>query len=103
MREERETYIAMATEMLKQLDLAQGALGQDLLTEDVGDLLHGNTLASLDIGGSAGKRLVCSTAPQEPSNPPDNTVCTLAQLLGDIVLFVDDEILVEDLEDLAAL
>ena len=28
---------------------------------------------------------------------PDNAVCTLAQLLGDVVALVDDELLVEDL------
>jgi len=34
---------------------------------------------------------------------PDDTVCTLSQLLGHIVTLVDDELLIEDLEDLAAL
>ena len=34
---------------------------------------------------------------------PDNAVGTLAQLLGHRVPLVDDEVLVEDLEDLAAL
>lgn len=43
----------MASEMLKKLDFSQGALGQDLLTEDIGNLLDGNTLTSLDIRGSA--------------------------------------------------
>lgn len=36
-------------------------------------------------------------------NIPDNTVCTLTQLLGDIVPLIHDEILVEHLEHLAAL
>lgn len=40
----------MATEMLKQLDLSQGPLGQDLLAEDIGDLLDGDALAGLDVG-----------------------------------------------------
>jgi hypothetical protein len=34
---------------------------------------------------------------------PNDSVCTLTKLLGDIVSFIDDEFLVEDLEDLAAL
>lgn len=34
---------------------------------------------------------------------PDDTVSTLAQLLGHIVLFVHDEVLVKHLEDLATL
>lgn len=37
------------------------------------------------------------------SNLPDNAVCALAQLLGDIVALIDDKVLVEDLEDLATL
>lgn len=43
----------MATEVLKKLDLAQGALGEDLLTEDIGDLLDGNALAGLVVDGGA--------------------------------------------------
>jgi hypothetical protein len=34
---------------------------------------------------------------------PDNTICALTELLGDSVALVDDEVLVEDLEDLATL
>lgn len=34
---------------------------------------------------------------------PDDAIRTLTQLLGDIVVLVDDEVLVEDLEDLATL
>lgn len=44
-----QTYIAVATEMLKQLNLSQGALGQDLLAEDIGDLLDSNTFTGLDV------------------------------------------------------
>ena len=33
--------------MLQELDLAQGALGQDLLAEDIGDLFDGDTLVGL--------------------------------------------------------
>lgn len=43
----------MAPEMLEQLDLSQGALGEDLLAEDVGDLLDGDTFASLGVGRGA--------------------------------------------------
>ena len=43
----------MASEVLQQLDLAQGALGQDLLAEDIGDLLDGYTFTGLVVGSSA--------------------------------------------------
>lgn len=50
-------YIAMASEVLKELDLTQGALGQDLLAEDIGDLLDGDTLVALVVdGGTVGTR-----------------------------------------------
>ena len=39
--------------MLEQLDLTQGALGQDLLAEDIGDLLDGDAFARLVVGGRA--------------------------------------------------
>jgi hypothetical protein len=47
--EEGQAHVAMASEVLEQLDLAQGALGQDLLAEDIGDLLDGDTLVGLVI------------------------------------------------------
>lgn len=46
------THIAMAAEVLEQLDLAQGALGENLLAEDICDFLDGNTLVGLVIDGS---------------------------------------------------
>ena len=39
--------------MLEKLDLAQGALGQDLLAEDIGNLLDGDTLLGLVVDGGA--------------------------------------------------
>lgn len=39
--------------MLQELDLAQGALGKDLLAEDIGDFLDGNTLVGLVVHGGA--------------------------------------------------
>ena len=75
----------MASEVLQQLYLAQGAFGQNLLGENICDLLDSDTLASLVVGGSA-----------------DDSVRALAELLGDSVALVDNEVLVEDLEDLAA-
>jgi len=45
-------YIAVASEMLEQFYFSQGALGQDLLAEDIGDFLDGNALTRLDIRGS---------------------------------------------------
>jgi len=41
----------MSSEMLQELDLAQGALGQDLLTKDIGDLLDGDTFVGLIVHG----------------------------------------------------
>ena len=40
--------------MLEQLDLAQGAFGQDLLAKDIGDLLDGDALVCLVVDGGAG-------------------------------------------------
>ena len=77
--------VSVAAEVLQQLDLAQGTLGQNLLGEDICDLLESDALASVVVGGSA-----------------DNAERALAELLGDSVALVDDEVLVEDLEDLAA-
>jgi hypothetical protein len=51
-----------ASKVLQQFDLAECALGQDLLAEDVGNLFDGDTLARLVIrGGTAYPRSV-STA-----------------------------------------
>jgi hypothetical protein len=75
----------MASEVLQQLDLAQRALGQNLLAKNIGDLLDGDAFCGMDVGRGA-----------------DNAVGALAKLLGHIVALVDDEFLVEDLEDLAA-
>lgn len=77
--------VSVAAEMLQQLDLTQGAFGQNLLGEDICNLLDSDALARLVVGGSA-----------------DNAVGALAELLGDGVALVDDEVLVEDFEDLAA-
>ena len=55
-------YIAMASEVLEELDLTQGALGQDLLAEDIGNLLDGNTLTGMIVRGGA-VRIVRSQAP----------------------------------------
>lgn len=46
-------YIAMASEVLEELDLTQGALGQDLLAEDIGNLLDGDALVALVVDGGA--------------------------------------------------
>lgn len=40
-------HVTVSPEVLKELDLAQGALGQDLLAEDIGDLLDSDTLVGL--------------------------------------------------------
>lgn len=36
-------------------------------------------------------------------NSPNNSICSLTQLFGDSITLVDYEILIKDLEDLAAL
>lgn len=78
--------VPVPSEVLQQLDLAQGTLGQNLLAEDIGDLLDSNTLSGLVVGCGA-----------------DNTIGALTKLFRDSVALVDNEVLVEDLEDLAAL
>lgn len=107
--------------MLEELDLAQGALGQDLFAEDIGDLLDGNSLVRLGVHGGAVEetglawimkdRMPYADAPKaeaakqeqkrERADIPDNAVSSLAELLGDGVALVDNEVLVKDLEDLA--
>lgn len=43
----------MTAEVLKQLDLAQSALGENLLAEDIGDLLDGHAFVGLGVDGGA--------------------------------------------------
>lgn len=45
-------YIAVTSEMLKQFYFSQGAFGQDLFAEDIGDFLDGDALTRLGIRGS---------------------------------------------------
>ena len=78
--------IPMSPEVLEQLQFTQRPLRQNLLAEDIGDFLDGDALARLVVRGGA-----------------DDPVRALAQLFGHGVAFVDDEVLVEDFEDLAAL
>lgn len=96
-------YVAVSSEVLQQLDLAQGALGEDLFAEDIGDLLDGYALAGLVVGSSAVDTTIsmwpCSL--QTPRSLPDNAIGALSQLLCHVVPLVDNEFLVEDLEDLA--
>lgn len=51
-----ETHVAVAAEVLEQLDLAQGALGQNLLAKNIGDLLDGYALVGLVVDGGTGRR-----------------------------------------------
>jgi hypothetical protein len=91
----------MASEVLQQLDLAQRALGQNLLAKNIGDLLDGDAFCGMDVGrGAVGA--VSLPLRSRLGKVPDNAVGALAKLLGHIVALVDDEFLVEDLEDLAA-
>jgi hypothetical protein len=85
--------------VLQQLDLAQRALGEDLLAEDIGDLLDGYAFAGLVVGGRTGGTLSASYLRAATCRRvlPDNAVRALAQLLGHVVALVDDELLVEDL------
>jgi hypothetical protein len=43
----------MPAKVLQELDLAQGALGQDLFAKDIGDLLDGHAVVRQVIHGSA--------------------------------------------------
>lgn len=43
----------MAAEVLQELDLAQGSLGQNLLAENIGDLFDGDTLVRLSVDRGA--------------------------------------------------
>jgi hypothetical protein len=49
----RSRSTTLTSEVLQQLNFAQGALGEDLLAEDVGDLFDGDALARLVVGGCA--------------------------------------------------
>ena len=42
--------------MLEKLDLAQGALGQNLLAKNIGDLLDGDALVGLVVNGGTERR-----------------------------------------------
>ena len=57
-------YIAMTAEVLEELDLAQGSLGENLLAENIGDFLDGNAFAGLGIGCGTGRedvgQFICS-------------------------------------------
>jgi hypothetical protein len=44
--------------MLKQLNFSQGALGQNLLAEDIGDLFDSDALTSLNVRGGTKWRIV---------------------------------------------
>lgn len=46
----------MAAEVLEKLDLAQGALGQNLLAKNIGDLLDGDALVGLVVNGGTERR-----------------------------------------------
>lgn len=108
----------MSPEVLQELDLAQSTLGQDLLAEDIGDLLDRDTLVCLVVYRCA----VTGNAPQRSANGPDvllvdqrfgaravapdlpdDAVSTLTQLFCNGVTFIDDEVLIEDLEHFPAL
>lgn len=113
----------MAAEVLQQLNFAQGALGENFLAEDIGDLLDSDTFGGLVVDGSAvgpdeaghssvtrnggvgnlTRKMQSATRRGESPCLPDNAVGALAQLLGDGISLVDDEVLVKDLEDLPSL
>lgn len=98
--------VAMTAEVLQQLDLAQSALGEDLFAEDICNLLDSNTLTGLVVDGSAGGNRQQMyhggvSFGGALAGLPDNSIGALTKLLGHSVALVDDEVLVEDLEDLA--
>jgi hypothetical protein len=85
--------------VLQQLDLAQRALCEDLLAEDIGDLLDGHAFAGLVVGGRTVGTLSASRLRPAACGRvlPDNAVRALAQLLGHVVALVNYKLLVEDL------
>lgn len=108
----------MATEVLQELNLAQGALGENLFAEDIGHLFDGDAFVGLVVDSGtrteervrrlAGERGDAASSEGRKTRVgaqslPDDAVGALAKLLGDGVSLVDDEVLVEDLEDLASL
>lgn len=62
-----DTYIAMSSEVLQELYLTQGALGQDLLAKDIGNLLDRDTLVCLVVH----RCTATSKGPQMLTNGPD--------------------------------
>lgn len=55
-----DTYIAMSSEVLQELDLPEGSLGQYLLAENIGDLLDCDPVTGLIICCSAAHGYVSS-------------------------------------------
>lgn len=131
MRRTRLAYVAMAAEVLEQLDFAQCALGENLLAEYIGDFLNGDSFTALVIDGSAarGNSLATKLCGQLPRrgvmgvsransakescggtrpngqviDSPNNSVGSLTKFLGHSVSLIDNEVLVEHLEDFASL
>lgn len=102
--------------MLQKLYLAQGALGQDLLAKNIGDLLDRDTFVCLIVHRCAVTGNIPDKSTDSPEvvidlrirravapNLPNDTVGTLTQFLGNGVTFIDNEVLVENLEDFPAL
>ena len=95
--------------MLQEFNFTEGTFGQDLLAEDIGDLLDCNSVACSIICSSAVDRSVSGgTWTEEKCNSgvrhsPDDAVCALTKLFRYGVPVINDEILIEDLEVLAAL
>jgi hypothetical protein len=46
------TYVSVSPEVLKELDLAQSALSENLFAKDIGDLFNGDALIRLVIHSS---------------------------------------------------
>lgn len=103
----------MSSEVLEELYLAQCSLGQNLLAEHIGNLLDSDTLVGLVVhsGTIAVESRTVSPDPIQrvkecaaaQCSSPDNTIGALTQLFGNRIALVDDKVLVEDLEGLAAL
>jgi hypothetical protein len=125
-----QAYVAVSSKVLKELDFTQRAFRKDLLAEYIGDLFDGNALVRFVVHSSAlgiivlarnrkperGREREGRTTARQGNDARDVTwrhnaawhiphdpVGALAQLLGDSVPLIDNELLVEDLEDLASL
>jgi hypothetical protein len=89
--------------MLEQLDLSQRSLRKNLLAKHICHLLDSNTRIRLLVGSGAKKRSASIATVDLGSALPDDSIRSLSEFLCHIILLIDHKLLIENLEDLAAL